>query len=149
VARSLAEGLFFLPALRRLTERYAAIAELAADEAAAKARGGRPALASALLAFDEHPSPIAVGIARERVDHLLGRQARWEAPTLLVIGAVATLAVLLAVTFRLAEVAGHGTIALPALLAEACMLAMAGAPLAVGAMAVLGGRRLVRTAKNS
>ncbi|MGH2949992.1 MAG: M56 family metallopeptidase, partial [Solirubrobacteraceae bacterium] len=32
VARALADGLFFLPALRRLTERYAALAELAADE---------------------------------------------------------------------------------------------------------------------
>ena len=144
VARALADGLFFLPALRRLTERYAALAELAADEAAAGARGGRPALASALLAFDEHPSPAAVGIGRERVDHLLGQHVRWELPTLLLVGAVATLAVLLAVTLRIAEVTGHGTIALPALLAQTCMLVMAAAPLVLGAVTVLGGRRLVR-----
>jgi hypothetical protein len=147
VARALADGLFFLPALRRLTERYAALAEVAADEAAAGARGGRPALASALLAFDEHPSPAAVGIARERVDHLLGRRPRWEVPTLLLVGAVATLAVLVAVTFRIAEVTGHGTIALPALLAQSCMLVMAGVPLVLGAMGVLGGRRLIRAAR--
>jgi Zn-dependent protease with chaperone function len=147
LSRALADGLFFLPALRRLTERYAALAELAADEAAAGARGGRPALASALLAFDEHASPVAVGIGRERVDHLLGQRPRWEVPTLLLVGAFATLAVLLAVTVRIAEITGHGTIALPALLAQACMLAMVGAPLVLGAIGILSGRRLLRASR--
>jgi Zn-dependent protease with chaperone function len=147
VARALADGLFFLPALRRLTERYGALAEVAADEAAAGAGGGRPALASALLAFDEHPSPATVGIGRERVDHLLGQRPRWEVPTLLLVGAFATLAVLLAVTVRTAEITGQGTIALPALLAQACMLAMAVAPLVLGAIGVLSGRRLLRASR--
>jgi hypothetical protein len=144
VARALAEGLFFLPAVRRLPERYAAFAELAADQAATAERGGRRALASALLAFDEHPSPLAVGIAPERVEHLLGQRPRWELPTLLLLGALATIAALVAVTVRLAEATAHATVGLPALAAQACALAMAVAPIAIGAMALLGGRRLGR-----
>jgi beta-lactamase regulating signal transducer with metallopeptidase domain len=143
VARALAEGLFFLPVVRRLPERYAALAELAADQAAAAGRGGRRALASALLTFDEHPSP-AVGIAPERVEHLLGERPRWELPTLLLLGALATIAALVAVTVRLAEATAHATLGLPALAAQACALAMALAPIAIGAMALLGGRRLGR-----
>jgi bla regulator protein blaR1 len=142
VARALAEGLFFLPAVRRLPERYAALAELAADEAAAAGRGGRRALASALLAFDAHPSPAAVGIAPERVEQLLGQRLRWELPTLLLLGAVATIAALTAVSVRLADATEHAAVGLPALAAQACMLAMALGPVLVGATALLGGRRL-------
>jgi Zn-dependent protease with chaperone function len=144
VVRALAEGLFFLPAVRRLPERCAALAELAADEAASAGRGGRRALASALLAFDEHPSPAAVGIAPERVAHLLGQRPRWELPTLLLLAAAATIAALVAVTVRMAEATEHATVGLPALAAQACMLAMALGPLVLGVMALLGGRRLTR-----
>lgn len=144
VVRALAEGLFFLPAVRRLPERYAALAELAADEAAAGASGGRRALASALLAFDAHPSPAAVGIAPERVAHLLGRRPRWELPALVLLGAAVTIGALIAVTVRMAEATGHGSVELPALAAQACTLGMALGPVLAGAMAVLGGRRLVR-----
>jgi BlaR1 peptidase M56 len=142
VARALAEGLFFLPAVRRLPERYAALAELAADQAATAGAGGRRALASALLAFDEHPSPAAVGIAPERVEHLLGQRPRWELPTLLLLGALATIAALVAVTLRLAEATAHATVELPVLVAQACMLAMALGSIVLGAIALLGGRRL-------
>jgi len=144
VARALAEGLFFLPVVRRLPERYAALAELAADQAATAAAGGRRALASALLAFDEHPSPAAVGIAPERVEHLLGQRPRWELPTLLLLGALTTIAALVAVTLRLAEATAQATVGLPVLAAQACMLAMALGPIVLGAIALLGGRRLGR-----
>jgi beta-lactamase regulating signal transducer with metallopeptidase domain len=145
-ARALADALFFLPAVRRLPERYAAIAELAADEMATRARGGRAALASALLAFDEHPSAAAVGIAPERVEQLLGQRPSWELPTLLLLAAAATIGGLTAVTIRLADATEHATVGLPALAAHACMLAMAAGPIVVGAMALLGGRRLARGA---
>jgi Zn-dependent protease with chaperone function len=143
VARALADGLFFLPLVRRLAERYAALAELAADEAAAAARGGRRALASALLAFDDHPTP-AVGIAPERVEHLLGQRPSWELSTVLLLGAVVAIGLLLAVTVRVAEVTGHGAVGLPVLAAQACLLAMSLGPVVAGAMGLLGGRRLVR-----
>jgi hypothetical protein len=144
VARALGDGLFFLPLVRRLAERYAALAELAADEAAASGRGGRRALASALLAFDAHPSPAAVGIAPERVEHLLGRSPTWELPAMLLLGAAATVGMLIAMTVRLAEVTGQAAVDLPALAAQACMLAMSLGPVVVGALGLLGGRRLVR-----
>jgi Zn-dependent protease with chaperone function len=143
VARALADGLFFLPLVRRLAERYAALAELAADEAAAAARGGRRALASALLAFDDHPSP-AVGIAPERVEHLLGRRPAWELSIVVLLGAAVTVGLLLAVTVRVAEAAGQAAVGLPALAAQACMLAMALGPVLLGAIGLLGGRRFAR-----
>lgn len=144
IARALGDGLFFLPAVRRLAERCATLAELAADEAAVGQRGGRPALASALLAFDAHLSPVAVGIAPERVDHLLGRRARWELPTVLLLGTLATIGTLVAMTLRVADATEHGTVGLPLLLAQACMLVMGIGPIVVGAITLLGGRRLVR-----
>lgn len=143
LARSLGEGLFFLPVLRRLAERYAALAEVAADEAAVKASRGPHPLAAALLAFDTHPSPVVVGIAPERVDSLLGQRARFELPVLLLAGGLATIAVLAAVTVGMARATGHATIELPALAAQACMLAMAAVPLMMGAMGMLSTRRLL------
>lgn len=144
VARSLAEGLFFLPALRPLARRYAALAEVAADEAAVRAAGSPKPLAGALLAFEAHPSPVAVGIAPERVDHLLGQRARWELPVLLLAASAVTATVLLALGIRLATQPGHASVGLPELAAQACMLAMAAAPLVLGAAALLGGVRLAR-----
>lgn len=145
VSRSLGDGLFFLPALRRLAERYAALAELAADEAAVRASQGPQALASALLAFDGHPDPSVVGVAPERVDRLLGERPRWELPLFLLTGALATLVVLGAMTLRLSQVTTHASIALPALLAQGCMVAMAVAGALAGAAGMLvGWQRLGR-----
>lgn len=140
--RALAEGFVVLPALRRLADRYAALAELAADEAAERIPRGSKALGSALLAFHAHPDPAVVGIAPERVDRLLGGQARWGLPGLGLAGAAVTLPVTWAVTVRLSQVA-HASVPLPELLSQACMLAMAVVPLVVGAGAVLGVRRAV------
>lgn len=142
LARSLGEGLFFLPVLRRLAERYEALAELAADEAAVKAGGGPKPLASALLAFDTRLRPAVVGIAPERVDSLLGRRARFELPILLMVGGLATVAVLVAITVGVAGAAGQATVALPVVAAQACMLAMAALLLVLGAIGVLSVRRL-------
>ncbi|MGI8623907.1 MAG: M56 family metallopeptidase [Solirubrobacteraceae bacterium] len=142
VTRSLAEGFVVLPALRRLADRYAALAELAADEAAERTPRGSQALGSALLAFHAHPDPAVVGIAPERVDRLLGDRARWGLPGLGLAGAAVTLLVTWAVTVRLSQVA-HASVPLPDLLVQACMLAMAVVPLVVGTGAVLGVRRAV------
>ncbi len=143
VARSLGEGLFFLPVMRRLADRYAALAEVAADDAAVRVSRSPQPLASALLAFDAHPSPAVVGIAPERVDHLLGERARWELPLLLLLGGVATITALLALSIRVAEQTAHASVGLPELAAQACMLAMAVGPVSVGAAVLLGGRRLL------
>lgn len=146
VVRALAEGLFFLPALGRLARRHAALAELAADEAAERVTGGARALGSALLAFDAHPGPAVVGIAPERVDRLLGRPLSLELPRLLLAGAAATLMVLVAMTIGLTQAAGQASISLPLLLARACMPAMLISPLLLGAVGLVGARRLSRHA---
>ncbi len=144
IARSLGEGLFFLPVVARLADRYGDLAEVAADEAAVRAGHGPRALAGALLALDAHPSPAAVGIAPERVDHLLGHRARWELPLIVVLGGLVTIGVLGALTVRVVEAADHASIGLPALIAQTCMLLMAAVPIMLGASALLGGRRLLR-----
>jgi len=143
VARALGEGLFFLPALGRLADRYAALAELAADEAAVSRGGPRP-LAGALLAFDQTPNAAVVGIAPERVDHLLGGRPRWELPTVLLLGAGLTVAGLVALVLQTAQATSHASVALPALLAQACMVAMTVTPVLVGAAALLASSRRLR-----
>jgi Zn-dependent protease with chaperone function len=143
IARALAEGLFFLPALGRLADRYAALAELAADEAAVSRAGGRP-LAAALLTFDETPNAAVVGIAPERVDHLLGEPPRWELPTVLLFAAGLTVAGLVALVLQTAQATSQASVALPALLAEACMVAMTVTPVLVCAAALLASRRRSR-----
>jgi Zn-dependent protease with chaperone function len=138
MARVLADALFFLPALRRLADRYGALAEVAADEAAARVAGG-PALASALLAFNRSPSPdLVAGIAPERVDSLLGERPRWECPASLFLAALVTLAGLggaIVLSFAGAR------IEMAILLAQSCMVLMAAAAVAAVAVALLVRRR--------
>jgi Zn-dependent protease with chaperone function len=141
VARAVGDGLFFLPAARRLARRYGALAELAADAAAVRAAGAE-SLASALFIF-ERADPAVVGIAPERADHLLGDRLHWELPLALIAWSVAVLAAVAAVLWRLSDAAAHATINLPLLAAQSCMLVMALVPVVLGAGAVLGARRLV------
>src|SRR3954470_7638450 len=94
-ATVLCVALFFLPVLGALSERSAALADLLADDAAVEASGGDPApLAAAMLMFGAGPQADVVGIAPERVDHLLGQSARWRAPVLLAVASVAGLVAL-------------------------------------------------------
>lgn len=93
VARTLAESAFFLPVLHRSRERYAALADLAADDAAVRASGRPGPLAAALLAFDANGGP-AVGVAPERVDHLAGQLSSWQVPMRDVASGIATIGVL-------------------------------------------------------
>jgi hypothetical protein len=141
IARALGEALFFLPVLRRLADRYSALAELAADEAAVRRSGTRRPLAAALLAFEEAPSASVVGIARERVDHLLGERARWQLPVALLVGGAVTLAGLVAVAVRTADATGQASVDMPLLLAQACMVAMTVLPVLAGAAALLASKR--------
>jgi len=93
VARTLAESAFFVPVLHRSRERYAALAELAADDAAVRASGRPGPLAAALLAFDVNGGPAA-GVAPERVDHLAGQRSSWQVPMRDVMNGIATIGVL-------------------------------------------------------
>jgi Zn-dependent protease with chaperone function len=143
VAGVISDGLFFAPALRRLADRYGDLAELAADRAAVRAHDGdAAALASALLAFEE-ADPAVVGIAPERVDHLLGDRARWGLPLALIVWAVAVLAAVGAVALRV-QTSGDAPVSVPLMIAESCMLIMAVLPLAFMSGSVFGAGRLLR-----
>lgn len=130
-----AEALFFLPVLRRLSARYRELAELAADEAAGKAEGART-LAAALLIFGERAGETApvVGIAPERVDHLLGHAPGWRLPLSAFSATLIILSGLVALALTAPGVVASESFGLAALLAELCMAAMVGVLLAVGAV---------------
>lgn len=128
-----AEALFFLPALRRLGERYGELAELAADEAAGKAEG-TGVLASALLSFgerDERNAPVAQ-IAAERVDRLLGDPPRWRLPFSTFAGSLSILAALLTLVMTARGLIPADSLSGAALLAEVCMIGMFALPLGIG-----------------
>ncbi len=97
VARELvATSLFFLPVLRQLAARRAALAELRADAAAVAACDGdaRP-LARALLAFDE-AGDGAAAVDPARVDELTGVPSAWTTPAYAIAAALGVLALVLA-----------------------------------------------------
>jgi Zn-dependent protease with chaperone function len=143
VARALAAALFFIPLLRRIAERYEAIGELAADEAAVRDLERRGPLASALLKFGAGPTTAApvVAIAPERVDHLTGdpEAGRWLLPRS-VAGrsalALAALGALLVLSWQ-----AEPTPQLPILLSAGCMTAMVGGPIALAVGALVLSRR--------
>lgn len=139
LTRAVSDGLFFLPVARRLAERYGALAELAADGAAVRSRGAQP-LASALLSF-ERADRAVVGLAPERVDHLLGERTAWELPLALIAWSAAVLVAVGAVALRLAAADG-AAFSLPLLAAQSCMLLMAVVPVGLGAGVILGARAL-------
>lgn len=120
VAAVLGDALFFLPVMRRLRQRYAAFAELAADEAAVVITGAKQPLASAMLRFGELHSTVMVGVTPERVDYLHGESPRWQLPRLLLLVAVITLAVLAALVLATAQATRPSQLNAPGLLMRSC-----------------------------
>lgn len=133
-ARALCDALFFLPALRRLTERYCALAELSADAAAVGRLGGDPApLASAMLRVGGD----IVGVAPERVDHLLGARPQWRLPVVLLACAAASLVTLALLVQLLARTALITTsLNLPVFSSKPCIVVLAGVPFLLAATAL-------------
>jgi beta-lactamase regulating signal transducer with metallopeptidase domain len=127
----LSDSLFFLPVMHHMRRRFCTLAELAADDAAITVGADRRSLAAALLVFAERPTGV-VGIAAERVDHLLGESPRWQLPRSLATGAAVTLVGLAAITVALAHTAAPGALSLAALAGQACMIAMTVLPVMLG-----------------
>ena len=142
VAGALASAFGMLPGLRTLRDRHAALAEIAADAAAVRSLGDPAPLASALLAFDGTGSRAVVGIAPERVDHLMGEArptdiALW---LMLVIGGV--LALMAVVVMRFALWPGHPELSLAAPL---CTLAAIASLVVLTGPAWFASRQVTRT----
>ena len=141
LATALADGLFFLPALRRMRLRYAQLAELAADEAAVEAVGGPEDLAGALLRFEEHGGSAAVGIDPERVDQLLGAHPGWRMPPSSLAAGLLTSVAMIALALAAATVSVGTTHSVVQLTAQSCMIVMIGGPiLAVAGLLMIGSR---------
>jgi Zn-dependent protease with chaperone function len=145
-ARILSQSLFFLPALRPLSDRYAELAEQRADGAAVAGSGGeKQALASALLAFDASAPEGSAGISPERVDSLLGVGGGSGIPAALIAASLALLSVLVVLVWRASGVASaHATFNLPLVSSQPCMLMLALLPL-LACMGGISGRRLLRS----
>jgi len=137
--RVIARALFFMPVLTRLHDRYCSIAELAADDAAVRASGGSPSvLASAMLVFEgaTHPDG-SVGIAPERVDHLLGRDVPSPLPLALAAIALASAVLIALAAWQVGLAAtARATFNLPLLSTQPCIAMLALIPGALGAFAV-------------
>jgi Zn-dependent protease with chaperone function len=145
-ARVLSEALFFLPALRPLSDRYSELAEQRADEAAILAAGGATApLASALLAFEAGAPGGSAGISPERVDSLLGKSTRRQLPTGLIGLSLAAVSLLIVLVWRASAVASaDATFNLPLVSSQPCMLVLALLPVVI-CLVSIGSRRLLRT----
>jgi Zn-dependent protease with chaperone function len=148
LATVLTEALFFLPVMSRLRDGFVAVLELAADDAAVAACHGDAApLAGAMLVFDDAASPAgAVGIAPERVDHLLGTPLTWRIPVrLLVAGALTVAAMLVGAWASGQHAVMRTTLAVPLLSHKPCVLVLACIPGLLAAVAAcwLRGRRAV------
>jgi Zn-dependent protease with chaperone function len=139
LATALSEALFFLPVVTRLRDRFVAVLELDADDAAIAAGGGNPAaLAAAMVLFDASASPAgAMGIAPERVDHLLGRPAPWRLPSWQVaIGALTVTAILVASWAAGQHALVRTSLAVPGLSRQPCVLVLASIPGLLAAMTI-------------
>jgi Zn-dependent protease with chaperone function len=144
LATVLAEALFFLPVMARLRDRFLALLELGADDAAVAAyRGDAAPLAAAMLVFDEAASPAgAVGIAPERVEHLLGTPLAWRLPRApLAAGAVSVAAMLVGAWAAGQHAVVRTTLAVPGLSHQPCVLVLAAIP---GVLAAAGAAWLRR-----
>lgn len=145
-ARTIADAFFFLPIMGRMSERYSALGELAADEAAVSSVDQRGSLASALLKFSaQGPGPAAVvGIAPERVDHLMGDPDanRWRLPGSPLLRSALALALLAALIGLLMFGAVTPSLEPPLVVAVVCMSAMICGPVLLGAGVLLLSRRV-------
>jgi hypothetical protein len=136
IARAAADGLFFLPVLRRIAERYADLAELDADKAAVCATGDPSALASALLTFDERTGTSGGGVARERVDSLCGMPPASRASLAGVAVTLVSVAATVVLAMTAAGLAAASSVVMPAMaLHGLALLALVAVPVGLPALA--------------
>jgi Zn-dependent protease with chaperone function len=142
--RVIGRALFLLPVAALLHERHCATAELAADDVAIGSQSDGPrALAAALLAFTRgRQADGTVGIAPERVDHLVGRRSQPSVPSAKAGGGLALLALIIPLALLLAQLASaQATLGLPFLSARPCIVVMGLMAVTFGALGLAELRR--------
>ena len=142
-ARVVGEALLFLPASRRLAARQHALAEIGADEAAVASGGAeRARLAAAMLKFADDGAGRSVGVAPERIDHLLGEAVTWRLPAALCLISVLGIVAAGALAFAVGKGAsGSATLAPPLLASRPCVLVLASIAATVIGIAAAARRR--------
>lgn len=128
LARMVGDALRPLPPFAGLAERQATLADLAADDAAVRAVGGRAALASAMLHFDSRVAPA-------RVDRLLGTARAITIPTAVLATSCVCLLVPATAHAGMAFAGWHLGLTLPVLLESLALIA-------ISAPACLAARRV-------
>jgi hypothetical protein len=82
-----------------------------------------------MLAFSTNPSGDVVGISPERIDSLLGQSPKWRLPWPLLVAALATFGILLALVWRASGSASvAATLNLPIASSQPCVLVLALVP---------------------
>lgn len=135
LARVLGGGLFFLPVLPRLLERYADAAEIAADEAAIAGGQDVAALAAALLTFEAS----GAGLHPDRVDRLLGKRVEPRVPTAWVQSTAMTIVAIVGLGLMGATLIGHEYLLVAGLIVAGPALLVAAALALVVPMNLLDG----------
>lgn len=135
LARVLGGGLFFLPVLPRLLDRYADAAEIAADEAAIAGGQDVAALAAALLTFEASGS----GLHPDRVDRLLGERVEQRVPIAWVQSTALIIAAIVGLGLAGAALNGQGTLPVAGLFVAGPALAVAAALALVTPISLLDG----------
>lgn len=88
-----------------------------------------------------HGSRSASGVHPDRVDSLVGRRVVVELSALSLAGCATVSVALTVIVVTVSGTAGHASMGLPTLVAQACMIAMAALPPALGAALLIISRR--------
>ncbi len=136
IAGTLADGFFFLPILRQAGQKYLALAEIAADRAAAGAvGGGRREVAGALLEFPRGGGgPGEAAVTADRLDHLAGERGAWVPNRSNLIATLVILACLLSAPIVSIELLTSVPVGIEALGLHVCLLLLTMTPMALAAV---------------
>ena len=131
LAKALADGFFFLPILGPLGQKYLALSEVRADQAAsASADQGRRDVATALLAFpDSGTTAGSTDQTEDRVNSLSGTNPRWFPDRSTFAITLIALATLLSAPVISVELLINVPVGFEALGLHVCLLILTAAPL--------------------
>jgi hypothetical protein len=135
IARTLAEGFYFLPVLGQVGQKYLALSEIRADRAAAGGtEDGRRDVAEALLALPaSEGTQDQVIVAKDRVDDLTGERGVWTPSRSTIVATLAALTALLSAPVLSVELLTSVPVGFEALGLHLCLLLLTMTPMVLAA----------------
>lgn len=136
VARTLAEGFFFLPVLGQVGQKYLALSEIKADRAAAGATGSdQRDMADALLAFPTNDgNPDQVKASEDRIGHLSDDRDTWTPSRSVLMVTLLALTALLSAPVVSVELLTSVPVGFEALGLHVCLLVLTATPMFLAAV---------------